>query len=144
MKLYTAKVRLSGSLLNEVIKHNLTPAEIVLLRALHGDDAVVDIEHVADVNRSDRKERLRLAGMYSLNSPKGVQSGEDLVREFLGIDSQPLPKEVEVRPVAATASEDVDEDDEDEIVVPLNGATVEPIKRRRVARNVDPLEELTA
>jgi hypothetical protein len=44
MHLYNCKVRLSGSLYNEVPKTKITAAEIDVLRILHGDDAVADIE----------------------------------------------------------------------------------------------------
>lgn len=43
MKLYTAKVNLHGSDLNQVLKHDLTAAEIIVLKRIHGGDAVIDI-----------------------------------------------------------------------------------------------------
>ena len=44
MQTYNAIVRLGGELHNEVQKKNLTSPEILILRKIHGQDAVVKIE----------------------------------------------------------------------------------------------------
>lgn len=131
MKLYSCKINLKGSLLNQVIKSEVTAAEIVLLRAIHGNDAVNDIRHTANVNRTDRAERARLAGRYTMTSPKGTKRGDELVREFLGIESQPLPQEPPAVEVAAAVDGFTVETEEDEVIVPVDA---EPIKRTRVSR----------
>lgn len=43
MQTATGMVRIGGSLLHTVRKHGLTPAEIVVLRAVHGNDAVTQL-----------------------------------------------------------------------------------------------------
>lgn len=62
----TANVLLSlgGDHGNQVMKHDVTASEIAVLRAIHGDDAVKDIEPGKDVKRSNRDERARLLGTY--------------------------------------------------------------------------------
>lgn len=54
MQLYNCKVRLHGSLYNEVRKEAITAAEIAVLRAIHGQeggiDAVTEIEHTGRKN----------------------------------------------------------------------------------------------
>lgn len=44
MHTYNATIRLNAKLENEVNKNNLTAPEVLLLRKIHGDDAVVKIE----------------------------------------------------------------------------------------------------
>ncbi len=60
MQTYNAIVRLGGELHNEVSKNNLTAPEILVLRKVHGQDAVVKIEpsgewedHFGEVNVRD-------------------------------------------------------------------------------------------
>lgn len=60
MQTYNAIVRLGGELHNEVEKKNLTAPEILVLRKVHGQDAVVKIEpsgewddHFSKVTRRD-------------------------------------------------------------------------------------------
>lgn len=40
---YSAKIRLGGSVLNEVRKTDMSPAEVIIMRRIHGDDMVVDL-----------------------------------------------------------------------------------------------------
>ena len=76
MQLHQAKIRLSSSLLNEVVKEDLTVPEIVVLRQIHGlinpetgnveSDAVVEIKPTRfDSSRTEREERDRLAMLYN-------------------------------------------------------------------------------
>lgn len=44
MQKCSATIRLGGSLLHTVRKHKISPAEVVVLRAVHGDDAVAEME----------------------------------------------------------------------------------------------------
>lgn len=62
----TANIMLSlgGDHGNQVYKHAVTAAEIAVLRAIHGDDAVKDIEPTGTVKRSHREERGRLIETY--------------------------------------------------------------------------------
>ena len=63
-----ATVRLSGDLNFTVEKPDITVAEVVLLRAIHGEDAVVNISPIYKSNESLRDERDRLLGAYGGNS----------------------------------------------------------------------------
>lgn len=51
MKLYNCKVRLAGSIDNEVRKEGASAAEVILLRKVHGDDAVVNIVEAGQDNK---------------------------------------------------------------------------------------------
>lgn len=57
-------VRLAGDVGNTVPKTNVTVAEIVVLRSVHGDDAVVDIKPTHNCKTPHREERDRLCIIY--------------------------------------------------------------------------------
>jgi hypothetical protein len=65
MQRCTVTVRLSGDLNNTVRKSNVSPAEIVILREIHGGvDAVVDIQPNGMDKMPHRQERDRLEVIY--------------------------------------------------------------------------------
>lgn len=57
MQAYNCKVRLHGSLYNEVPKSGVSAAEIMVLRVIHGNDAVADLEAAGDNGRDEHEER---------------------------------------------------------------------------------------
>ncbi len=64
MHIYSAFVRPGGSMLNEVPKVGLSAAEIVVLRGIHGNDAVIKIQWTGSDRRKHAAERDRLIGIY--------------------------------------------------------------------------------
>lgn len=106
MQLYSCKVRLAGSVLNEVRKPEVTVPEIYVLRHLHGEDAVLEIKPLRKeamdpgpededgnptkpVLRTDRAERQRLAELYD---PEGMKG---LLTTLFGVGGMPLPQVIE-------------------------------------------------
>lgn len=90
MQLSNLTLRLNGSMLHTVPKFNCTPAEILILQAIHGSDATVDIRPT----RFDKKiiqshEWERLAKSYdspgSMVATPGEESRSVMVRLFPGI-----------------------------------------------------------
>lgn len=151
MFLYNAKVRLLGSLSNEVSKKDLTASEIALLQRIHGKDAVVNVAKVGEVKkRTDRSERNRLAAIYQ-NGPsadgKTRLSGESFVDSVLGVGNT-LPAEY-VAP-AELAPMDAEPEEAEEIVrleEPEALAEPEPaapIKRTRIPKVATPEDILAA
>lgn len=74
MQLSNITLRLGGSMLHTVPIANATPAEILVLRRIHGDDAVVDVRPTKiDKARRHEAEYERLAVKYdraaSANAP---------------------------------------------------------------------------
>lgn len=76
MQLYEAKIRLGGSVQNEVRKSELTAPEIVVLRQIHGNDAVLEIKSMGrealdptedhpTALRTSKRERERLEMLYA-------------------------------------------------------------------------------
>lgn len=62
----TANILLSlgGDHGNTVMKFQVTAAEIAVLRAIHGDESVREVEPVGHVKRGHRQERERLVAIY--------------------------------------------------------------------------------
>lgn len=93
---------IGGDTGNTVPKHNVTPAEVAVLRHIHGDDAVTDIKPTGDLKRTNREERQRLAEVYGRRDDKGrhVAPAVDALfpgaatRVFETFDELDLPEEL--------------------------------------------------
>lgn len=64
MNLYDCKVRLAGNLVNEVRKTKIPAAEVICLKMVHGDDAVVEIKPNGTTRQEHEMVRQRLAEQY--------------------------------------------------------------------------------
>lgn len=72
MQLLNCLLALGGDLGNTVPKTRITAAEAMLLRAIHGDDAVHDVLPLdEEVRRSPREEINRLAALYPSRDEDG-------------------------------------------------------------------------
>lgn len=104
MKLFDCTVRLDGSPLNEVNKTEVTAAEIAVLRALHGADAVINIKASLDdkqkpkvVKRANIEERRRLHEIYASNQSLTAVDAKkklEMMTGLFGHESMPLPDDV--------------------------------------------------
>lgn len=65
MQVFSGKVRPSGDINTEVVRHDLTPPEIMVLREIHGADSVVNLELRRNDRRQDHVEYERLVKRYS-------------------------------------------------------------------------------
>lgn len=94
MQIFNATVRLGGQTHHEVAKRGLTVPEIYVLRRIHGNDAVVRLEHVgyADIEPIDERERLDFEykdGLLNLHEDQKTS-----VEKMFGADFSPLPEEL--------------------------------------------------
>jgi hypothetical protein len=65
MQLANAMLALAGDLGNTVPKLGITPSEVAVLRFIHGNDAVIEIDVLdVQVERTHREERDRLTEAY--------------------------------------------------------------------------------
>lgn len=64
MQTATILLALGGHKGNTLPKHDVTPAEVAVLRLIHGSDAVTDIAPTGTVKRTHREERQRLVETY--------------------------------------------------------------------------------
>lgn len=123
MKLYKTRVRLAGSILNEVWLHNVTPAQLLVLTEIHkgGDNfPLAEVVETGSVQRTDARERERLRREYL---EWNLGQGEKLLRDVLGAPGTPLPQ-FYAPPVSAAEDfeeydETVSEPAEDEVVETL-------------------------
>lgn len=70
MQTYSCKVRLAGSVTNEVRKSGVTAADVVVLRLIHGQTAVLEIRPDGDVKLTQEELRDRLMRDYVTHSPE--------------------------------------------------------------------------
>lgn len=71
MEYANCTVRLAGQMTFEVQKVGVTPAEIMVLRALHGQDSVINIVSTGiKKGTAPATERARLLGLYTANGAK--------------------------------------------------------------------------
>lgn len=61
---YTAKIRLGGAVTNEVRLSDLSAAEVMILRRLHGNDAVKELVETRSDRSQHADERMRLKLKY--------------------------------------------------------------------------------
>jgi len=66
MDFYNCKVRLGGNVLNEVRLSDVPAPEILILKYIHGGDAVVELEKSKGGQIEHEKERARLEDKYGL------------------------------------------------------------------------------
>ncbi len=90
MRFYSAKLRLAGSPLHEVLKENLSAPEVLVLRHVHGEDAVLDLKQTDDRPVSNQAERQRLEQEYP---PTTDENGEvrHILPALFGALYAPLP-----------------------------------------------------
>jgi hypothetical protein len=101
MDLYECTVNLFSKNQNQVSKTDVTAAEIMLLRALHGashegvggNEPVTSIKKIGEVQRTDAEERERLTGTESRKEGLGVPFyKEEVFRKVFPNDYVPLPQ----------------------------------------------------
>jgi hypothetical protein len=111
MKLFSCKLRLAGAVTNEVLKIDVTAAEIEVLRELHGSDSVLDIKQTGQNDKTSAQERARLKRIYASEESLSSQSlGKRLalLRNLFGHDRLPLPDDVVDRAEAEEGDEELD------------------------------------
>jgi len=101
MQIANILLALGGDSGNQVPKYNVTAAEIAVLRAIHGEDAVTNVLPLeGDANRTNRTELARLRARYG-----AAQDGEGnkvvdtlfpgaAARVFETLDELELPREL--------------------------------------------------
>ncbi|MDK4729341.1 hypothetical protein [Rhizobium phaseoli] len=85
MQIATITLMLGGDAGNTVQKFDVTPSEIAVLRVIHGDDAVTEIQPTSNVTRTNRAERQRLMERYGRNQPNGQFSAPAVDMLFPGV-----------------------------------------------------------
>lgn len=98
MQLYNCKVRLHGSLYNEVRKYDVTAAEIAVLKVIHGQEggieAVTEIEHTGRKNSSMSDAGLRAYLDMEYGGGLSANEGVKNINGVFGVAGA-LPKAVD-------------------------------------------------
>lgn len=81
MRLFNCQVRLAGNVGHAVPKQGVSEHEVIILRHLHGNDAVIDLKSAGESKASKRAELERLAGIY------GVDVVETVYKTVLDLDT---------------------------------------------------------
>lgn len=68
MELFDCTLRLGGNIFHTLVRNGVTDREIRLLRAMHGNDAVVDLKKVGDREIVEREELFSLVRKYSTSA----------------------------------------------------------------------------
>lgn len=96
----TANILLSlgGDHGNQISKFGVTAAEIAVLRAIHGDESVQEVEPIGDIKRTNRQERERLAAIYG--GAKNAEQQRIVETMFPGVAARVFEKieELELDP----------------------------------------------
>lgn len=90
MKLYSAKVRLSGSIWNEVPVANVTAAEIEILRIIHGGDESV---HSVVATGEDKSTSKDVRDLLSVKYGNSLAGHKKTFESIFGARTVPLPDE---------------------------------------------------
>lgn len=87
MQIFSAKIRLGGDMHHEVEKSDLTAAEVVALRALHGRDGVLNLTLTGEREVDHEGERQRLRDWYG-----GSEANRHSLASLLDAEHVPLPE----------------------------------------------------
>lgn len=71
MDIVNCEIANGGDRGNTVLKQSITVAELAVMMALHGEDAVFNIEPAGKIVRRNRDERERLRLVYGLSRVRG-------------------------------------------------------------------------
>lgn len=109
---------LGGDTGNTIQKYGVTPAETAVLRVIHGDDAVFDIEPTGTVDRTHRAELERLRFEYGIRQPDGSRRAPAVDQLFPGAAARVFEKfnelelpEEQFKPTRRTKADPLDHDE---------------------------------
>lgn len=113
MQVANCHVRLSGDINNEIFKAGVTPAEVLVLRRIHGADAVVKFEPVKQDKRPHASEFDRLKMVYGdkavIEAFPGSQPSLPVNFKDIGIDLYAEGKAAKGRKAAVVAGPEDDD-----------------------------------
>ena len=97
MNLYTATINIGKApVKHEIVRgpeNTLTPAEILLLRAIHGDDSVYKVEFAGERAVDQKRERTRLDVKYGVS-----EANKKTIERLFGpaLAPHPLPMAIDI------------------------------------------------
>lgn len=91
MQIYDCQVRHAGNMLHTIPKYNVTAPEVLILRNIHGEDAVVDIKPRKNDRRPHLAEIERLKAEYGIKAFSevfGTGYIEKLPQKLAGVEEE--------------------------------------------------------
>jgi hypothetical protein len=82
----TAKIALADDITQTVIRGYFNPIswpEVDVIRSIHGDSAVTEVEPFVEVKQTARDEKIRLAGIYGNDVIEAVYPGRNPQMEMI-------------------------------------------------------------
>ncbi len=92
---YDCELRHGGDLMHSMMKPGVSQREIRVLRAIHGEDAVVNVKEAGEKEINQREEAFELALRYSKTS--NPRHGKALVERVLSIQLEGFDKWLQER-----------------------------------------------
>lgn len=116
----TANIILSLDSHNSVPLYGVTVSEVAVLRLIHGEEAVKDIDIIGEAKRTHRQEIGRLTDKYKRSQPDGTSTAPAVAMLFPGaaarvfetFDELELPDEFFVSTRRKTARDPLDHDND--------------------------------
>lgn len=108
MQVFHGKVRLQGSVTNEVSKRGLTVPEVIVLQKIHGVDGVVALVHAGNTEIDHQDERDRLREIYAQGLSALGDEEKTSIEKMFGGDYNPLPEKL--RNFSGPLNDDVEEE----------------------------------
>lgn len=111
MQIANIQLSLGGDHGNTISKFGVTAAEIAVLRAIHGDESVQDVQPIGEIERPNKAERERLLAIYGgakdgqQNPIVGTMFPGVAARVFERIDELELPEDF-FRPTGRVGAND--------------------------------------
>lgn len=99
--LFDCQVRHSGNMLHTITKRGITAYELRVLKQIHGDDSVIHLKSVGELERDEHQEHLRLARVYGVKNVERVFG--PVVEDFSEWIEQQLNAEADERDTKSTA-----------------------------------------
>lgn len=134
MHIFNGTVRLQGAIGNEIVKYGLTVPEIVVFRQIHGNDGVVNLQHVGEAEVDDIDERERLSTLYD----EGLSNlGDELktsIAKIFGGDYNELPQELRGFKGPLSDEEGFLEDFQEPPIVVQEDVGITPMEKARQRR----------
>ena len=114
MELANCMLALGGDTGNTVPEYNVTPSEVMVLRLIHGEESVSEIDIVATTDRSHAAERDRLSRFYGRSTDGGPPRAEAVDALFPGAAARLFETFAEIG-----ASGDDEPEEIEEKIVPI-------------------------
>lgn len=93
--LYDCQVRHAGNILHTITKRGITAYELRVLKNIHGDDSIIHLRSVGELERDEHDEHLRLARVYGVKNVERVFG--PVVDDFSSWIEEQLSSEAEER-----------------------------------------------